>query len=302
MKALQVRLNISYIQDWLRTNDLTPFRAPDFDFNDPKYPDSIVHEKISLKNVARFGNNPKDPMDATFYYSSLYKIGQHHLQPVVELLEWLQIMTGLKHDLTSFKETVNNFQTLNSTQILKSVKNYNYEVDESKFSSQLKSDLKKHPFDAKQPLFYTSLNKDFINTGQVFPVTLPNLIELLHQYGGDLKEYDLKKLKLYQPNLPIEIEDDLDDLYDRYGKEGENYGDDDANDTFQNSDDDGDDVVTKVGGTSSESPIPAPEVNAFTRDVENREYFSSIAVPSGIAQKTWVRGIGTQEDNVNPWA
>ncbi|GMF08105.1 unnamed protein product [Ambrosiozyma monospora] len=71
MKALQVRLNISYIQDWLRTNDLTPFRAPDFDFNDPKYPDSIVHEKISLKNVARFGNNPKDPMDATFYYSSM---------------------------------------------------------------------------------------------------------------------------------------------------------------------------------------------------------------------------------------
>ncbi|GME71068.1 unnamed protein product [Ambrosiozyma monospora] len=235
-------------------------------------------------------------MDATFYYSSLYKIGQHHLQPVVELLEWLQIMTGLKHDLTSFKETVNNFHTLNSTQILKSVKNYNYEVDESKFSSQLKSDLKKHPFDAKQPLFYTSLSKDFINTGQVFPVTLPNLIELLHQYGGDLKEYDLKRLKLYQPNLPIEIEDDLDDLYDKYGKEGENY--DDANDTFHDS---SDDEETQVG-PGAESRIPAPEVNAFTRDAETREYFSSIAVPSGIAQKTWARGIGTQEDNVNPWA
>ncbi|KAH3662530.1 hypothetical protein OGAPHI_005782 [Ogataea philodendri] len=247
VKALQIRLNLSYIQDWLRTNNLIPFRPESLDFKDDSYPESIVGQQTKFNNVARFHNHPQDPMDGTFYYNPLYKIGQYHLMPLIELLEWLQVMSGLTaDDLGTLKEVMNRFDVLNSEQLLHVIKVYRYEITEQKFPKTLKNHLKQSSTPCRQKVFYTGSEKLFLNPAQVFPVVLCRKAELLHQYGSDQK-----KIKLYQPNLPIEIIDDLEDIYDKY--------------------------------TDHEEQA----LESSQQEAHGTDLFKELAVPTSIAYKTW---------------
>ncbi|KAG7738661.1 hypothetical protein KL932_003554 [Ogataea haglerorum] len=247
VKALQIRLNLSYIQDWLRANNLVPYRAETLDFNDDSYPESIVGTETKLSNVARFHNNKQDPMDGTFYYNSLYKIGQHHLLPLVELLEWLQVMSGLTaEDLDLLKNIMNRFDVLSSKQLLHVVKQYRYEITEQKFPKNLKAHLKQNPTAGRQKAYYTGSDKLFLNPGQVFPLVLPRQLELLHQYGSDQK-----KIRLHQPLLPIQVIDDLEDLYDKCTDHDSQEG----------------------RGSEPENP--------------GTDLFKELTVPTSIAYKTW---------------
>ncbi|GMG18713.1 unnamed protein product [[Candida] boidinii] len=56
----------------------------------------------------------------------------------------------------------------------------------------------------------------FLNIGQKFSIILPNLIELLNQYGADItSKYNPKKGRVHQPFLPLEIIDMIDEIYDQ---------------------------------------------------------------------------------------
>ncbi|ODV86621.1 hypothetical protein CANARDRAFT_27049 [[Candida] arabinofermentans NRRL YB-2248] len=308
VKALQIRLNLSYIQDWLRTNNLQPYKPDTIDFKDSRFPDSIVGGATQLKSVTRFNNNPLDPMDSTFYYNPLYKIGQFHLMPVIELLEWLQIMTGLRKDDSEFlKQIVSRFDTLNTKQLLMVIKGYNYEIEEEVFPKVLKKFLKALPEEGEKThkLFYTSSDKLFLNPGQVFPITLPSMLELLHQYGADFEKIDTKKLRYFQPHLPIQIVDDLDEIYDQ---ELNNEPDPDgASDSVRAVFDDENDGDIEAGHTNNgiddysynAFADPSPAINGGS-SFKGTAVFSSLTVPTSAAHRTWDIS-KTDEDMVNPW-
>lgn len=193
--AIQIRLNISTIEDWLRSNNLKPF---DQDAKDAKpIPD--------LKNVAWWKGDINSPQDAAFYYNSLFKIGKHHLTPVCELLQWLQVMTSLP-DLESLKQTLTSFLTLTPQHLLKSIKSYRYEVDEKKF--QFSKYLREVQEPYKSPYFH--FEGGFLNADYIFPVALSNKVQMLHMYMK----------REFQPFLPISVSDSLDEIYDSYEDEG----------------------------------------------------------------------------------
>ncbi|QPG73524.1 hypothetical protein FOA43_000835 [Brettanomyces nanus] len=302
-KAMQIRLNLSYIQDWLRTNNIITTKTSDVNFHNSKYPDDLFEgeQGVRINGVARFKGNSFDPSDATFYFNSLYKIGQVLLEPAIELLQWLQVMTAIK-DLPSLKETLSDFGRLNSTQLVNCMKNYNYEVDEQKVSKELKKWLKTYPFEAKnrRGLYYVSeKEKVFLNVGQAFPVALPGYLQLLHQYGVDLESVNEQKVKKYQPNLPVDVQDDLDNLVDKYGGlEGLDEGVDTSN---------GGSTRAPVGTMGDPVGAIGDSVGAMSDSVTAQKQFEdqsrasnlfkSLAVPGTIAHKTW-----TTNEEQNPWS
>lgn len=232
VKAMEIRLNLSYIQDWLRSNNLQPFIEEDATFETvlswkgDGFPDSVVDKPTGyLSNVCRFEGDERNPFDATYYLNPLYKIGQYSLQPIVELAEWLQVMTGIR-DLESLKDIFSKFEILASSTMVQCIRNYHYEVDEKKFSKTLKKWLKENQHNESldmvhKGMFYKDDSKLELNAGQAFPVTLPKLVQLLHQYGADFKHVDNKKLMAYQPYIPLEIRDELETMIDECNEEHE---------------------------------------------------------------------------------
>ena len=100
-KAMQIRMNISQLEDWARTNNRTPEH----------------YENGSLTST---GENTVDA-------------ARKHFTPVTQLLQWLQCfsMLGDKPDsLESLENTLNQFTRLSPQQLLHSSSNYRYEKEE----------------------------------------------------------------------------------------------------------------------------------------------------------------------------
>lgn len=304
-EGLQIRLNVSYIQDWLRSNNFTPHKTSDVDFKNVKYPDDQItgndegprtaDSAIYVQGVARFRENKLDATDGTFYFNSLYKVGELLLSPVLELLEWLQVMTKLK-DEASLKDVIGNFKKLDSVQLLHTAKNYNYELNEERFPKKLTKWLKKYPFDAadKDLLHYSSDAKGpspiFFNVGEAFPLALPGYLQLLHQYGMDIDAIDNAKVHRYQPNIPVEVQDDLDNILDKCGCLEEGTVDDAIGQTANTLD-------TTLPGEPPETDAK----NAFEGASRDANLFEVIKAPNSIAHKTWATETDRTNDD-NPWA
>lgn len=331
VKAMEIRLNLSYIQDWLRTNNLQPFIDEDCNFSTvlswkgDGFPDNIINKPIGyLSNVCRFDGNERNPMDATYYLNSLFKIGQYSLQPIVELAEWLQVLTGIT-DLEGLKDIMTKFEVISSSAMVQCIRNYHYEVDEKKFSKSLKKWLKENPnneesYMSNRGMFYKDDKKMEMNSGQAFPVTLPTLVQLLHQYGADFKHVDNKKLKAYQPNILLEIRDDIETLVDENNAERE-YDDSQWNNDHREdeSEDSDEEVETNIQenatNTLNENSQVNPELSIWSTEddtsgiggstvaedqtgterggKETSDLFKDLSVPTTVARKTW-------EDD-NPW-
>ena len=97
-KAMQIRMNVSQIEDWARAND----RQPEH------------YENGSLMT------NGEDTISAA----------RRHLAPVIQLLQWLQCFSSLGEDQESLSNTLIQLQRLSPQQIIHSVKNYRAEVGE----------------------------------------------------------------------------------------------------------------------------------------------------------------------------
>ncbi|GAB7355402.1 hypothetical protein MBLNU459_g5920t1 [Dothideomycetes sp. NU459] len=97
-KAMQIRMNISQLEDWARSNN----RQPDH------------YENGSLTSTG------ENIVDAT----------RRHLAPVVQLLQWLQCFSSLGQDFEALDTTLQQLPALSTRQLLHAVKHYRAEVGE----------------------------------------------------------------------------------------------------------------------------------------------------------------------------
>lgn len=97
-KAMQIRMNVSALEDWARSNNRQP-----------------EHYENGSSTT-----NGESVVDAA----------RRHLAPVIQLLQWLQCFTSLGEDRESLVGTLTQLQRLSPTQLIHAVKNYRPEVGE----------------------------------------------------------------------------------------------------------------------------------------------------------------------------
>lgn len=132
-RAMQIRLNVSAIEDWARANN--------------RKPEDIQDEFHS-------GGGHK--------YPSMTDLCRKQFGPLVELLQWLQCFTAVGNDLGNVDATLQQLSTLNSCQLLHVANKYRAEVGEKGFSKEYKaylSQLKTHAYSKE-----TSFNTQAVNT------------------------------------------------------------------------------------------------------------------------------------------
>ncbi|KAJ5550968.1 hypothetical protein N7461_005666 [Penicillium sp. DV-2018c] len=103
-KAMQIRMNVSALEDWARTNNRVP-----------------EHYENGSTNTTG-----ESTMDAA----------RRHLAPVIQLLQWLQCFSSLGDDHESLVTTLLQLQQLTPAQLLHAVKSYRPEVGEKGLTKQ----------------------------------------------------------------------------------------------------------------------------------------------------------------------
>ncbi|RVD89961.1 uncharacterized protein DFL_000947 [Arthrobotrys flagrans] len=103
-KAMQIRMNISVLEDWARSNNRSP----------EHYEGGSLHSSGETTTEA----------------------SKRHLEPVIQLLQWLQCFSSMGEDLESLKSTIDQMDRLSAQQLLHSVKHYRAEVGEKTLSRE----------------------------------------------------------------------------------------------------------------------------------------------------------------------
>ncbi|KAL6942007.1 hypothetical protein ACO0QE_003171 [Hanseniaspora vineae] len=215
-KAMQIRLNLTMIQDWISANNIVltkPTNSIDV-YMWEKFPDTLILDsEIKLRNVLHVQHTNElsqtvltDEQNALFYYQALTKVSNFYFDKLFELLEWLQVMTTLK-DEQSLKSTLLLINNLTITQLLRTVDKYRYEIDEPEF--KMKKVLKHLQQDELQNLTVSSSSseKQLYLPEREFPngLVLPTMIELLPFYNTS---------RDFIPLLPLEIRDSIETIHD----------------------------------------------------------------------------------------
>ncbi|ETN38153.1 uncharacterized protein HMPREF1541_07777 [Cyphellophora europaea CBS 101466] len=102
IKAMQIRMNVSQLEDWARANNRQP-------------------EHYENGSTVTTGED-------------IIAAARRHLSPIIQLLQWLQCFTGLGEDHQSLVDTLTQLQRLTPFQLLHTVKNYRAEVGEKSLS------------------------------------------------------------------------------------------------------------------------------------------------------------------------
>jgi hypothetical protein len=101
-KAMQIRLNVSALEDWARTNNRQP-------------------EHYDAGALTPSGELTVDS-------------ARRHLAPVIQLLQWLQCFSSVGEDLPALKSIMEQLPRLTCQQLLHTTKNYRPEVGEKGLS------------------------------------------------------------------------------------------------------------------------------------------------------------------------
>ncbi|KAK9468766.1 hypothetical protein V1512DRAFT_203144 [Lipomyces arxii] len=102
-KAMQIRLNVSAIEDWARSNNR---QVPEVDVGKRSIPAG----------------------------ESMMELARKYLSPLVQLLQWLQCFSSLGDDTDGLVATLQQLPELTAEQLLHAVKRYRTEVGEEKMS------------------------------------------------------------------------------------------------------------------------------------------------------------------------
>ena len=97
-KAMQVRMNVSSLEEWARANNRQP-------------------EHYENGSMTATGETTVDA-------------ARHHLAPVIQLLQWLQIFSAIGDNEESLKSTIEDLPLLSPQQLTHAVKYYRAEVGE----------------------------------------------------------------------------------------------------------------------------------------------------------------------------
>ncbi|KAE8141065.1 hypothetical protein BDV38DRAFT_238584 [Aspergillus pseudotamarii] len=224
-KAMQIRMNVSTLEDWARNNN----RQPEH------------YENGSMTSTG------ESTMDAA----------RRHLAPVIQLLQWLQCFSSLGDDFESLVTTLLQLQQLTPAQLLHAVKSYRPEVGEkgltkpaTKFLIELQRDpdllfreqaklqgakeqaaepeagqMEGRPRTPRQDQpddqasaasprsFMTSPRMDernggngiFLDPSLTLPFSLPTSTDMLISYGAGWGGTNRERARKYIPTVPPEV-------------------------------------------------------------------------------------------------
>jgi hypothetical protein len=110
-KAMQIRLNVSALEDWLRVN--IKYSAQN----------TVGDQSAHVKRTAS-------------------EIGREFLGPLIQLLQWLQVLSSLGDEEETFRTTVKALDLLTPAQLLSAATNYRVEVGEHGLPKKFKEMLK----------------------------------------------------------------------------------------------------------------------------------------------------------------
>ncbi|KAF1916143.1 hypothetical protein BDU57DRAFT_516060 [Ampelomyces quisqualis] len=216
-KAMQIRMNVSTLEDWARSNNRQP-------------------EHYENGSMTSTGDNT---VDST----------KRHLEPLVQLLQWLQCFSSLGEDLESLVGTLQQLTRLSPLQLLHTAKYYRPEVGEKglpKSASKYIVHLQKAAADRKiararspnpqqkpldsapiTPVKPTSQNvsspspapsrpseedeKDeppdelLLDPSYMLPFSLPTSTDMLISYGAGFGGVNRERERKYIPTVPPEF-------------------------------------------------------------------------------------------------
>ncbi|KAJ5887914.1 hypothetical protein N7495_007955 [Penicillium taxi] len=229
-KAMQIRMNVSTLEDWARTNNRQP-------------------EHYENGSMTSTGETTVDS-------------ARRHLAPVIQLLQWLQCFSSLGDDHESLVDTLLQLQQLVPIQLLHAVKSYRPEVGEKGLTKQAmkfllemqrdpeilfreqqkiedaknkttpvpgsnSEDRPKTPINQSQasaddpgqkspapsiPASMFTLNDDrphnnsvFLDTTLFLPFSLPTSTDMLISYGAGLGGTNRERARKYIPTVPPEV-------------------------------------------------------------------------------------------------
>jgi hypothetical protein len=198
-KAMQIRMNISTLEDWARTNNRQP---------------------------EHYEGGMTTPVGETTIDSA-----RRHLAPVVQLLQWLQCFSSLGDDEEAMETTIQQLPTLSTMQLLHAVKYYRAEVGEKTLSKaatksvqDIKSKFNKNAADAQNaspqvpgtpqtPVTNNGNHRDdddlpesnLLNPALLLPFHLPTSTDMLVSYGAGFGGMDKERERRYIPSVPQEI-------------------------------------------------------------------------------------------------
>jgi hypothetical protein len=199
-KAMQIRMNISTLEDWARTNNRQP---------------------------EHFEGGMTTPVGETTIDSA-----RRHLAPVVQLLQWLQCFSSLGDDQEAMETTIQQLPTLSTMQLLHAVKYYRAEVGEKTLSKsaiksvqEIKIRINKAAADpgsgvSDSPQTPVTNNghrdeddppeRNLLNPALLLPFHLPTSTDMLVSYGAGFGGMNKERERRYIPSVPPEFLTKLD--------------------------------------------------------------------------------------------
>lgn len=221
-KAMQIRMNISQLEDWARTNNRQP-------------------EHYEHGSMTSTGENTVES-------------ARRHLAPLVQLLQWLQCFSSLGEDHEAIDTTLQQLPSLSAKQLLHAVKHYRAEVGEKvlskkalKYIQEKKKELAQHmhtiplaqgdaapsvpPTPASPgktgngPLSPTretarastpirdeddTPESNLLNPALLLPFHLPTSTDMLVTYGAGFGGVNRERERRYIPTVPPEFFSKLD--------------------------------------------------------------------------------------------
>lgn len=293
--AIQIRLNLSSLETWIKNNDLVvpkPVLVDSFMWE--RFPFTLVRDLADinlsqppLRNVATYrptgrslpSSDPviiRDITNSLFYYQPFHRITQIHLEPVLQLLQWLQVATTLTND-ESLEATMKLLPRLTPFQLLKSIDKYNYEVEEHKFSSTLKKKLSNIVKNKE------SKDSPYLPERQLPLLVLPTVTELTDTYTRRMDNCS------FQPLLPMDIQDEVYELHEENTKLRRNA----VNEPKK----DGEEEVESQSNYSGNSRENDSMKND---DIETADdYFKELKAPLATVQRRTLTA--NDEIETNPW-
>jgi hypothetical protein len=212
-RAMQIRLNISTLEDWLRTN-------------------------VKPSTEANTGDL------SAYVRRTASEIGREFLGPLIQLLQWLQVLSSLGDEEDTFRRTIDALDLLTPSQLLSAANHYRAEVGEHglpkkfkeilrtmeiekeearrKARSRLSSLPPSTPSTPTKPPSPTSSTPPMIEEDDIpppstllipsntlLPFALPTTTEMITSYGAGIGGTHREK---YLPTLPPEFMEKLDNV------------------------------------------------------------------------------------------
>lgn len=209
-KAMQIRLNVSVLEDWARQNNRT-----------------VEHyESGTMKTTGE----------------TMADAAKRHLEPVIQLLQWLQCFSSLGDDRLALQSTIEQMPRLSPQQLVHATRNYRVEVGEKglprdnmkylvglhmdsvtkknkKIQQRMSGSNQNIPIAIGTPSKGRSQEDDegddapenlLMDSSFILPFSLPSSVDMLVSFGAGIGGMDREREKKYQPTVPPEYVSKLD--------------------------------------------------------------------------------------------